>query len=116
MIFNHKGELRGSYCFAAHQGAKASFYYQKALEDMYSTLWKLLPGLSKEDWIEKTELGPGRDTWIEYAPHEKRKLHPSHDFELAGLHGLDDSKKVENIYCYGADRAKSMGLYSYLVD
>jgi hypothetical protein len=116
VTLNSKGELNAIYAYADTLGTKASFYYHHALEDVFLSLQAILPGLTRADWISRAKLSKGEDIWIKYEPKQKQQLHPNSAYLVDTLYTKEDQIPVEALYYCGPDRAKSLGLYSYLLD
>lgn len=111
-----KGNLYGTYCYADTLGTKASFYYPNALDDLYDSLLGIFPGLTREDWISRAKVSQGNDIWLEYAPRDKAKLAPENRYLLSKVFHKEENKEIRHFYYCGLERAKSLGLYSYLLD
>lgn len=113
---NDDGLLEGVYSFADYQGTKPSFYYHHALEDLFQSLEMMLPGFVKADWISRAKLIKGNDIWFEFRPSEKADLHPHSKKDFAHFYNNETKHKLAGIEHCGPNRAKSLGLYSYLLD
>lgn len=114
--FDGLGNLSATYSYADNQGTKASFYYHHALEDIYQSLREILPGISKEMWLPQVKVKNGQNIWVEYYPNQKSRLHPDHDFKVKNLYLMDRDKSITGLEYCGVDRAKSLGLYNYILD
>ena len=51
-----------------------------------------------------------------YTPNEKASLHIDDNYSLNNMYLEGKSSPVKGISYCGVDRAKSMGLYSYILD
>ncbi|MAZ48071.1 MAG: hypothetical protein CME65_05890 [Halobacteriovoraceae bacterium] len=114
------GKLQGLYSYSDFQGTKPSFYYPSAIDDVYQSLKTILPGLKRSDWVSRAKLSEGSDIWFKYKPQIKLKLSPdskTYQEELVTMR-LKDKSKVQLLglnHC-GPSRARSLGLFSYLLD
>jgi hypothetical protein len=113
---NEDGLLEGVYSFADYQGTKPSFYYHHALEDLFQSLEMMLPGFIKADWISRAKMVKGNDVWFEFKPDHKADLHPHSKKDFAHFYNIETKQKLDGIEQCGPNRAKSLGLYSYLLD
>lgn len=116
---SEQGKLRGIYSFADYQGTKASFYYPAALDDIFESVKMILPGIKKSDWVSRARLSKGQDIWFEFSPDFKRKL-PKDKEQQSLLFSQftlkEGGQTLRGITHCGPDRARSKGLYSYLID
>lgn len=101
------GFLSGTYAFANNLGTKPSFYYHHALEDIYQSLQKILPGFTRSDWLARTKLTKGEDIWLQSATSSKK---------FRDLYLTANKARVKGIDYCGPDRAPSLGFFGYLLD
>ena len=111
LSLDDKGYLSASYAYADNLGTKASFYYHHALEDIYQSLLKLFPGLSRAEWGARSKMEEGRDYWVEYVVKTKKPAS-----RTSALIDLNSRREVSELYYCGAERVSSLGFFGHLVD
>lgn len=114
VFIDDDGLLKAVYVYAEYLGTKPSFYYHHAIEDLYNSLVTILPGLNRADWVSGVSLSAGQDLWIEYAPKSSKELFQKS--KLKQIYSLENKKEIKFFEHCGPSRAKSLGLYSYLLD
>lgn len=113
---DESGLLTGVYAYANNLGTKPSFYYHHALSDIHQSLLKILPGLTRSDWVARTKLKKGSDIWVEDQASSKSDFQAQNKSHLSDLYQVDTNIKVEGIKYCGPDRTKSLGFYGYILD
>ena len=117
---DERGQLHAVYSYSDFQGTKPSFYYPSALDDIYNSLKEILPGLKRSDWISRARLSEGEDIWYKHGPGSKSSLSPESLKSVQGFKQMrmKDLPKVnlEGLHYCGPGRARSLGLFSYLLD
>jgi len=114
--FDDLGVMNAKFTYADYQGTKESFYFHKALEDLYLSLLTILPGVAKADFISRAKLILGEDLWFEYSPEQKKLLHPESPYKLDSFFDNTSLLKVDRIKNCSSNRTKSLGFYTYLLD
>lgn len=113
---NESGYLTASYAYADNLGTKASFYYQRALEDIYESVLKVFPGLSRAEWGARSSMEPGLDYWVEYQSTGTKASRTNRVSYTRSLIDSETGQKVRSLHYCGADRVSSFGLFGHLVD
>lgn len=113
---DESGLLTGVYAYANNLGTKPSFYFHHALDDIYQSLLKILPGLTRSDWVARTKLKKGRDLWVEDDARVKSDFEADYKSGASDLYQIDSKLRVEGLEYCGPDRTKSLGFYGYLLD
>ena len=109
------GVITGVYSYASYQGSKPEFYYDEALKVFYQSILKLLPGLSMDEFIFNSSLSHGKDLWIE--SRKAPSFNPNAlSFGLDRLFSNDDDKVIDCLEYWGPLKARSLGLFSYLIE
>ena len=116
IFIDEDGKMVASYSYADYLGTKASFYYQHALEDIFTSLEAVLPGFEREPFFNTAKVTTGFDIWYEYPPEQKAMLHPHHNFALKDLYQISGNTKIQGISHCGPNRTKSLGFLSYMLD
>ena len=116
IFIDEDGKMVASYSYADYLGTKASFYYQHALEDIFTSLEAMLPGFEREPFFNTAKVTTGFDIWYEYPPEQKAMLHPHHNFALKDLYLISGNTKIQGISHCGPNRTKSLGFLSYMLD
>jgi hypothetical protein len=109
------GILHATYSYADFQGTKPSFHYKKAAQDVYESVAELLPGLSLDDWMHQVQYEKSRDLWMEFLSSKKNVGHFSRLKDSVLQHKENDNK-IDQLYYWGPLKARSLGMFSYLVD
>lgn len=115
VLIDHQGAILGTYSYAVYPGSKPSFYYQEVTRDFYSSLVKLLPGLSFEHFSDQIELNSGKDLWLESRGGQSGTFYANRDRDLTLFH-KENGETIKHLEYWGPLKAKSLGLYSYLLD
>lgn len=108
------GTITGIYSYANYEGSKPDFYYNEAMRVFYQSIQKLLPDLSLEEFQFNCQMRPGRDLWME--SRKAQKSLSLADKSSARLYSTQDGAQVKGLEYWGPLKAKSLGLFSYLLD
>lgn len=113
---NEKGQLYGIYAFADYMGSKESFFYTHCIDDVYESLQKIFPDLSRADFVSSVTVTVGEDSWYNVGANKPRKPTPNNLSSYRVLNSKETSKQMKGIHLCSTLRAQSLGFYSYLLD
>lgn len=114
-FIDDKGVLHGTYSYADFEGTRPSFHYKKASNDIFKSLENLLPGLDQDDWFRQVEFQSSRDIWIEYLSSKKNVGNFAKKSDELLTHN-ESGDLIKKLHYWGPVKAKSMGIFSYLID
>lgn len=107
--------LHGTYSYADFEGTRPSFHFKRAANDIFNSLEELFPGLDYQDWIRQVQYAPSKDLWVEYLSNKKSVGNFAKKSDELLTH-KDSGRKIKRLHYWGPVKARSMGIYSYLVD
>lgn len=115
VFIDNEGLLSATFSYADFEGTRPSFHYKKASNDIFNSLVNLLPGLEEDEWHRHVTFSPSRDIWVEYLSHKKNvgNFAKKADQFLADK---ETGNPVKRLHYWGPIKAKSMGIFSYLLD
>ncbi|MBC77624.1 MAG: hypothetical protein CME64_16585 [Halobacteriovoraceae bacterium] len=115
VVIDEKHVARAFYVYANYEGAKPSFYYKKASDDLYHSLNTVFPGLDQTDWESQIEFNKGHDVWLEKIEEKVDSKRQAIKSELGGQCYQNGVPVKKLVYC-GPLRSRFLGLFGYLLN
>lgn len=115
LYFTDNGQMVATYSYSQYQGSKSSFYYHRALDDVFDSLLAILPGLDRADFVSRAMLSISHDVWFENKAKNEKQFSSQHPFDNK-LVSNTDKTNIENLYYLGPKLSKSLGLYGYSLE
>ncbi|MCO4753560.1 MAG: hypothetical protein KC478_03715 [Bacteriovoracaceae bacterium] len=115
VVIDDNSVAHANYVFASYEGAKPSFHFKRASEDLYQSLNSIFPGLNKTDWDSQISFTQGKDVWLENVKNslssQRLKIHS----DLGSECHYQGRAVKKLIYC-GPLRGRFLGYFGYLLN
>jgi len=115
VVIDGKSIAKALYVYANYEGAKPSFFYKKASEDLFNSLNSIFPGLNRTDWESQIQFEEGTDVWLENIDAKSESKRQKLYSELGAQCYQNGGAVKKLIYC-GPLRSRFLGLFGYLLN